>query len=303
MFSEEGKEIRCNLRGKFKKKYALKKDKLSIIDVAVIGDTVEYNPNDDGTGTIFEIFERKNHLSRKAPKIKGASFRGERLEQIIASNIDRLFIITSVAQPSFNNRMLDRILVAGESSHIEPIIVINKYDLDDEDYIIPWKELYEEIGYKVLITSVTENIGLEELRETMRNGSNVFWGQSGVGKSSLLNALYPELNFRVGEVSEATLKGRHTTVTGTKKEVAPNTFIIDTPGVREIDPYGITKEDLCHYFIEFQPFIHDCKFNTCTHNHEPGCAIVDAVNEEEISVERYESYLNILYSVEDDMIF
>ncbi len=137
----------------------------------------------------------------------------------------------------------------------------------------------------------------------MHGKFNLFWGHSGVGKSSLLNQLYPGLHLKVGQISNYTLKGRHTTVTVLMKKVDESTFVIDTPGIREIDPYGIKKEDLSHYFREFKEFIHDCRFNTCTHNHEPDCAVVKAYNEGKIGEERYNSYLNILDSIEEDLFF
>ena len=144
---------------------------------------------------------------------------------------------------------------------------------------------------------------MKKLKDDLNGKVSLFWGQSGVGKSTILNSMFPHLQFEVGEISDFSQKGTHTTVTGEMREVGENTYIIDTPGIREIDPYGIKKEDVSHYFLEFLPFIHDCKFNTCTHHHEPGCAVTNAVEEEQISIERYESYLSLLQTVEDDMIY
>lgn len=259
--------------------------------------------NKDGSGVIKEILPRKNYVSRKAPRIKGASTRGQRLEQIVASNIDTLVIISSCKNPRFNNRLIDRLLVAGESSHVQPIIVINKIDLDEEKSYKVWYELYKNIGYEVFGTSVVENYGIENIKNVLNGRINLVWGQSGVGKSSLLNLLYEGLNLKVGAISNYTSKGVHTTVTSIMKKVDENTFIIDTPGIREIDPYGIKKEDLGHYFMEFADYINDCKFNTCTHNHEPGCAVVEALNCGKITKERYQSYLNILATIEEDLFF
>lgn len=139
--------------------------------------------------------------------------------------------------------------------------------------------------------------------KSLKGKKNLFWGQSGVGKSSILNLLYQNLNLKVGEISNYTSKGTHTTVTSTMIYVGNETYIIDTPGVREIDPFGIRKEDLSYYFIEFKSFITNCRFNTCTHLHEPGCAIISAVKNGEISEERYDSYLRILDTVEKDINF
>jgi ribosome biogenesis GTPase len=297
------KAIICSLRGKFKKDYALKKDKLFFTDFAAVGDCVEFEKNKDGSGVITKIDKRKNYISRKAPKIKGASYRGERLEQVIAANIDNLVIITSIHFPDFNNRVLDRFLVAAESSNINSLIVINKIDLDKNSIAGEWKKLYEEIGYKVFLTSAENAKGLSELEESILNKKNLFWGHSGVGKSSMLNKMFPHLNLKIGEVSDYSSKGKHTTVTANMIKVNENTFVIDTPGLREVDPYGIQKINLGHYFIEFESFISECKFNTCTHHHEPGCAVIDAVEKELISVERYDSYLRMLDTIEEDINF
>jgi ribosome biogenesis GTPase / thiamine phosphate phosphatase len=283
--------------------YELKKDKLFYTDFIAVGDNVDFDLNKDGSGVIIKINERKNYISRKLPKVRGASYRGERLEQVVATNIDNVVIITSIHQPGFNNRVLDRFLVAAESSHLNVIIVLNKIDLDKSGVSEQWVKLYSEIGYKLIPTSVESEEGILSLKEELEGSRNLFWGHSGVGKSSLLNKMFPKLNFKIGEVSQSSSKGTHTTVTAVMKKVEENTFIIDTPGIREIDPYGIRKADLGHYFIEFDDFINECKFNTCTHHHEPGCAVLNAVQNKLISEERYESYLRILDTIEDDLNF
>jgi ribosome biogenesis GTPase len=259
--------------------------------------------NADGTGVIHKIDKRKNYLSRKAPKIRGAGFRGERLEQIIASNLDNLLIFSSVLEPAFNNKVLDRLLIMGETAHIPLSIIINKVDLDVNGTIKEWKDLYDSIGYKVFITSTISNQGLNDLRKSLQGKKNLFFGHSGVGKSSLLNKLFPELELKVGKISGFTDKGTHTTVTSTMIQIDEETFVIDTPGIREIEPFGIRKEDLGYYFIEFSEYINECKFNTCTHYHEPGCAVIEAVEKGAISLHRYESYLRILETIEEDINF
>lgn len=304
VFDKESKtEIRCSLRGKFKKDFNLKKDKLYQTDFAVVGDFVNYELNQDHTGVINKILERRNHLSRKAPKIKGASYRGERLEQVVASNIDNFFIITSIYSPEFNNKSVDRFLVTGESSKMNNILVINKTDLDEDKLSSKWLEFYSSIGYKTILTSTYSNEGIDEIRKMLIGKTSLFWGHSGVGKSSLLNSLFSEINLHVGEISQSTNKGKHTTVTVKMLEPSENTFIIDTPGIREIEPYGIKKEDLGHYFIEFSDYINLCRYNTCTHSHEPNCGVINAVIDNKISEVRYESYLRMLETIEDDLHF
>jgi len=259
--------------------------------------------NNDGSGVINKILPRKNYLSRKVPKLKGAGTRGERLEQIIAANIDNLIVVASWKNPEFNNRLLDRLILAGESSHVNVKIIINKSDLKEPCQAKFWIDLYTEIGYPVFETSVKQDSGLVNVKSALAGSVSLLWGQSGVGKSSLLNRIYPHLNFKTGEISSSTSKGKHTTVTSVLKKIEEDTFIIDTPGIREIDPYGIRKEDVGHFFVDFLPYLNDCRFNTCTHHHEPGCAVIDSVEKGIINPERYRSYLNILDTIEDDMNF
>jgi ribosome biogenesis GTPase len=295
--------FRCTLRGKFKLDYKLKKDKLYKTDIAVTGDFVEFELNKDKTGVIHKVYERKNYISRKAPKIKGAGYRGERLEQIIASNLDKLFIISSFGEPPFNNKVIDRLLVISESSSISAVIVINKSDLDTNHISSYWINLYSSAGYEIIKTSAKTGEGLDALKDKIIGYTSLFWGQSGVGKSSLLNILFPQLNFAIGAISSYSEKGTHTTVTSSMIKIKNTTYIIDTPGIREIDPYGIRKEDLGHYFKDFSEYINSCRFNTCTHHHEPGCAVIAAVESDKIPIERYDSYLRILETVEEDIIF
>jgi ribosome biogenesis GTPase len=264
---------------------------------------VEYNLNEDGTGVIHKILPRKNYISRKAPKIKGASYRGERLEQVGIANIDQMFIVSSFVNPLFNNKVIDRFLVTAESSGCEVIIILNKIDLDSDNDIEPWLNLYSDIGYKVIPVSAKTAFNIEKIKELLPGKKSFFWGQSGVGKSSILNSIFPGLNLATNTISASTSKGKHTTVTTLMVKVEKDTFVVDTPGIREIDPYGIRKEDLGHYFKEFKEYINECKFNTCTHKHEPGCAVIEAVEEGRISEVRYDSYLRMLETVEEDILF
>jgi len=211
--------------------------------------------------------------------------------------------VSSVAEPSFNNKVVDRFVVAAESSNLEIIIIINKIDLCEENRMKDCADLYRSIGYLVFETSAVTSSGLDELKNLRKNKKNLFIGQSGVGKSSLLNKMYTQLNLQTGKISRQTARGTHTTVTRVMMHVEENTYVIDTPGVREIDPYGIKKEDLGHYFTEFKKYIPGCRFNTCTHMHEPGCAVIEAVEKNRVSMERYDSYLRLLETIEEDIIF
>lgn len=300
VIDENGNSIICRLPGRFKNKYHLKGNKQSVLDIVTVGDRVKISLNQDGRGEITKIMERDNLFSRKAPLLRGTAGKGERLEQIFAANIDNIVIVASANDPEFNNRLIDRITVAAESSHIGVILVINKSDIGVAEEIEEWKEVYASCGYKVIVTSVLQNIGLYELNEAIKNSTNIFCGLSGVGKSSLLNSLFPQLNFKVGEVSESLHKGKHTTVSSVLQKVDEKTVIIDSPGIREFAPYGIKREDLSHHFAEFREYLNNCKFNTCTHQHEPGCEVINAVDSELISAERYYSYLTILENIEDE---
>ncbi len=301
-FDNPSRVIRSTLRGRFKNDFKIKRDKLYVTDICVVGDLVDILMNEDGTGVIQKVYYRENHLSRKAPRVKGVSFRGERMEQVIASNLDRLYVITSFNRPEFNNKVLDRFLVAGESSRIEVFIVMNKIDIAEE-HDLEWIEFYKRLGYTVIPTSIKTGIGIDDLKESLQGKTGLFWGQSGVGKSSLLNKLFPSLSITTGDVSGSTNKGTHTTASVWMFDVGDDTYIVDTPGVREIDPYGITKQDLSHYMREFVPLLNQCKFNGCTHYHEPGCVIYDAVENETISELRYDSYLRMLETIEEGMLY
>lgn len=287
------------MRGKLKKIYELKKDKTYALDIAAVGDIVEFEVEDDDIGVITKVYERKNYISRQAPRIKGAGFKGERLEQIIAANIDQAFVVASANMPKFNNRFVDRAIVCSESAGVNPIIIINKIDIAETEEIEFWKELYESIGYEVVFTSATNDIGITELKQKLNDKTSLFFGQSGVGKSSLLNAIEPSLDLKVGEISDFNYKGRHTTVTARLIKLEDNIIVIDTPGVRELNPYGISSSDLSHYFIEFQKYLQDCKYKPCLHYNEPECAVASNVGKG-ISYERYESYLNLLISIKEE---
>lgn len=260
----------------------------------VIGDHVSFSMNEDGTGLITEIGDRRNKLTRRAA--------GRRVgrEHVIVANVDAAWIVQSVQEPKFNGGLVDRFLVMAEAWEIPAGIIINKADLIDErsaDAMEFWSETYEDVGYPVLFTSTITGIGIPELRDELENHIHVIVGPSGVGKSSLINALEPLAELRTGEVSERTRKGKHTTTFAELIPLGNGGYVADTPGLREYGLVDIGPAELSHRFVEMRENLHECRYPNCTHDHEPGCRIKEMVEAGEIVEERYESYLNILHSI------
>ena len=286
--------MRARIRGKFRLD-ALEIDETNPL---AVGDMVRLRmgEGDDDTGFITEIERRENQLSRRAAGRKAAI-----KEHVIVANVDRAWCVQSTFGPKVNPGFVDRFLVAAEASHIPAGLIINKADLLDDEpraqqAVAFWNELYESLGYPVLLTSAASGKGVETFREALSGRISVVSGPSGVGKSSLLNAIEPGLSLRTAEVSEKTNKGRHTTTFATLHEVAGG-WVADTPGIREFGIWDMSPQELGGYFVEFRPYIPDCRFPDCTHNHEPGCAVQAAVDDEDITPERYGSYLAILETV------
>ena len=259
----------------------------------VVGDYVNYikdNDGNDNLGRITAVAERKTWLSRK-PLI------GSR-EDIIAANADSLLIIMSTDYPPYNKRLIDRLIVAAKIGNLEPVICINKIDLFEDELIYDDLQVYSDLQYPVLYTSAKTGRGLNELRNYIDKHEVIFAGPSGVGKSSILNHLFGKDIQKVKEISKRTTKGRHTTSFSRLLQLNSKTSIIDTPGFREFGIVNIEKIELGLYFDDFLPFYENCKFMPCSHTHEPGCAVKDAVTKGLIDYERYESYLNIYDSIE-----
>ena len=259
----------------------------------VCGDVVLWQQEGEkDCGVITSIEERQTILQR--PDINNNL-------RIIASNIDKVFIVVA-HKPELNEGLIDRYLVAAENSHLNPVILLNKIDLFSEQEFVDLKQrlqLYQDIGYTVIYTSAKKENGLDSLNELLKGNNNIFVGQSGVGKSSLINTLL-ESDARIGDISEATGKGKHTTTTAYLYALKNGQgHIIDSPGVREFGLIKLSEEDIVYGFTEFKPFIGLCKFRNCAHKNEPGCALLEAVKKNKITSQRWKSYQRILISLNE----
>jgi ribosome biogenesis GTPase len=287
--NEAGAELRGRLRGKLRLK------NFKVTNPITVGDFVLYHEDEkgeDGHVIISKIEERKNFIIRKSPKREGFG-------HLIAANLDQAILVVTLAFPRTSLGFIDRFLVTSETFRIPALLVFNKQDLIEEGELFQEVqeeviEMYEAIGYSCLKVSALKEEGLTDFKSIVENKLSVISGHSGVGKSTLLNALSPEIQQNTKEISEAWEKGQHTTTFAEMFEPIPNTFLIDTPGINEMGLIQIEKQELAHYFPEFRELLGACRFHNCTHNHEPGCAVKAAVEEGLIFTERYESYLSML---------
>jgi ribosome biogenesis GTPase len=261
--------------------------------IVAVGDYVTISLNDDGTGTIEEIAPRRTVLSRTRPTAEARRLNSDR-EQVLVANLDQLILVFAAKNPHPSLRKIDRFLVVAEMNELPTIICINKVDLVDLEKTRQKFQLYTDIGYHVIYTSVTENIGIDELHHCLHNKISVFAGSSGVGKSSLLNAIEPDLGLKVNQVSQATGKGLHTTRYAELIPLEDGGYVADTPGIRGLALFDVEPSELDAYFREIAPLVSDCQFSDCSHRHEPKCAVRAAVDDGEISQKRYESYLRLL---------
>jgi ribosome biogenesis GTPase len=291
---ENGEVVEASLRGRLKKADygrreggAIRRDTVDassrVLKLAV-GDVVSVERVDaDASWAISEITPRRSQLARRAP---GGGW-GER---IVAANVYQVVVVFAAAKPEPHPRMLDRFLVIAEANQLAARIVVNKVDLVGEAAARQRFADYERAGYALHLTSVAKRIGLAELHESLVGRSSVLSGPSGVGKSSLINALFPGLDLRVGEISESVNKGRHTTVGGYAHPLPDGGYVIDTPGLREIGMWSLEPEHVDRLFPELRPYLEQCRFNDCTHVGEPDCAVRAAVDSGAVSRARYESY-------------
>ncbi|MEP2024214.1 MAG: ribosome small subunit-dependent GTPase A [Reichenbachiella sp.] len=282
----DGASYQCRLKGKFK----LENKKIS--NPVAVGDKVELL-EDEGNAEawiISEILPRENYIIRTSPKKKGHG-------HIIASNIDLAVIVATVANPKTSLGFIDRFLVTAEAFRIPAMILCNKIDLLSNEELKALKEKmkeYEVLGYRTGFISALNPKDIATFKNSLSNQTTLISGHSGVGKSTLVNQLIPEAEQKTSEISEFSEKGIHTTTFAERFKVAENAYIIDTPGIKELGLAEIEKEELSHYFPELRELLGQCKFNNCTHTHEPGCAIATAYEQGEISQSRYDSYLSML---------
>ena len=285
--SDEGNFIECRIKGKFRIKG------IKSTNPIAVGDVVDYEideTSDAVTGTIFNIQERKNYIVRKSVNLSHQM-------HIIASNIDRVFLLITVNNPPTTFNFIDRFLVTAEAYGIETILVFNKIDTFDEatlDEQLYMQHVYQEIGYKCLRVSSTEMKGIEKLKELMIDQVSMFSGHSGVGKSTLVNAMEPTLHLKTKTISEASKQGQHTTTFAEMYDLSFGARIIDTPGIKGFGVVDMEPGEISGYFPEFFKLKDQCKFNNCIHKDEPKCAVKDALEKDEIAWSRYNSYLKLL---------
>ncbi len=282
----------------------LKKERLDT-DIVTVGDWVTVSPNPDGSGFIEAVAERDSVLSRTRPGAHDTRRLAADREQVLVANPDQVVLVFAIKRPRSSLRKLDRFLVVAELNDLPAVICVNKIDLVDSiDEARELFQVYEDIGYQVVYTSAKTGQGVDELAKILRDKISVMAGSSGVGKSSLLNAIQPGLGLLVREVSTATEKGLHTTRHAEMFPLDEGGYVVDTPGIRGLALFDVEPSELDAYFREIAPLVANCQFSDCSHRHEPGCAVRAAVEDGTISSERYDSYLRLRdehEQLEDDL--
>ncbi len=284
---EKGDTMACRLPGK------LRLEQLDQTNPVAVGDRVGVEKQSDNTGIIHEISERQNMITRLAT-------HGRRGQQIMAANIDLGILVQSVKKPQFKTGLIDRFLITCEANQVEPLVVINKMDLAKKAEISEVEDLihlYKKLGYTMIPISTVQPQSMTLFREYIDGKTVTLMGPSGTGKTSILNALNSSLRLTTGEISSFSNKGKHTTTFAELLEIAPGTYVVDTPGIREFGLVDIDAYDLSNFYVEMRELRTKCKYYNCTHIHEPGCAVMETYDKGEIHPSRYMSYLQIFESL------
>lgn len=286
---ESGKWHNARIKGVFKI------DGITSTNPISVGDEVDIELEDEkeNTAMIVDIKPRRNYINRQSP-------RSKHQHHIIAANLDQSLLVATLREPRTSQGFIDRFLVASEMYHVKPLIIFNKADLyktKEQELFNHFQEMYSAVGYNVFLTSTKEKMGIEALRDALQNKTSLISGHSGVGKSTLLNSILPDLALKTQEVSNWSGKGMHTTTFAEMFDLPDGGRIIDTPGMREFGLVDITRQELSHYFPEMRDRLTDCQFNNCLHVNEPGCAIKQAAIDGIIAEDRYVSYRSILDSI------
>jgi ribosome biogenesis GTPase len=280
----DGRTISARLKGKFR----LEGSKSS--NPIAVGDEVEISTDEQKDSVIAEILPRRNYISRQSPKHQLA-------RNIIAANLDQAFLVATIANPRTSSGFIDRFLVTAEAYHIPGHIIFNKQDIlteKDLEKQAEFIEIYQSAGYPIHLVSALNTVNIDSLTSLMKDKVTLVAGHSGVGKSTLINAIQPDLGLRTAEISHKHAKGTHTTTFAEMFDLPGGGYIIDTPGIKEFGIMDLEPEEVSHYFPEMRDRLQGCQFNNCLHTDEKKCAIKDAINAGEISIERYTNYLNIL---------
>ena len=290
VLTDDGQLIDCKIKGNFRLKG------IRSTNPVAVGDRVQIVPNNEGTAFITEIEDRRNYIIRKSINLSKQS-------HIIAANVDQAILVVTVANPQTSTTFIDRFLASAGAYRVPVILVFNKTDLLDEDmlrYQEAMVNLYQTVGYECYQISAETGDGVEALRPLLKDKITLLSGNSGVGKSTLINRLVPDANLRTSEISDAHNTGQHTTTFSEMIPLSPITqhptpgFLIDTPGIKGFGTFDMEPEELTSYFKEIFHFSQDCKFSNCTHTHEPGCAVLKALEDHYIAESRYQSYLSML---------